>query len=357
MLKSAALVTLAAFSAGAQAQDVALYGIVDTGVEYLNHSGPGNTSLVRMPNVTASLPSRFGLRGTEDLGDGLKASFVLENGIALDSGGLNYGGRLFGRQAFVSLGNAYGTLSLGRQYNMTFHALLDSDTLGPNLYALSNLDPYLSNTRSDNAVGYLGKAGGVSFGATVSLGRDAAGPAGPQATNCAGESAADSRACRQVTAMVKYDAPRFGIAASWDKLRGGPNALFGLNSSRYSDTRSTLGGHVKVGTVKIAGGVVHRVNQSMASFDANLVHLGAMVPFGTWAVDGQVARLNLLRSGNDALMLAVRLTCFLSKRTAAYATAGQVRNSGTSALAVSPGATTLAGMDQSGITLGLRHAF
>lgn len=359
MFKSA--IAVAALMMGvattAAAQNLSLYGLLDTGVEYLNHSGPNNSSLVRMPNITGSLPSRFGLRGTEDLGDGIKASFVLESGMTLDSGALNYGGRLFGRQAYVALGNAWGILSLGRQYNMTFYALLDVDILGPNNYAMSNLDTYLPNTRSDNTVGYLGKAGGLSYGATYSFGRDAAGPAGPQATNCAGESAADSSACRQVTTMAKFDSAAFGVAGSYDRMHGGADALFGLNSSKFTDTRSTLGAYIKAGTIKVAGGVLHRSNESTASFSSNLIHIGAMVTFGTWAIDGQLARLNVVHSASDAVMVAARVTYFLSRRTAAYATAGRVSNHGTSALAVSPGATTLAGMDQSGVMLGMRHAF
>ena len=353
----AVLALCAATHANAQS-NVTIYGLLDTGIEFLNHVGPKDTSLARMPNITGSVPSRFGLRGTEDLGDGIKASFVLESGIAIDSGGLNYGGRLFGRQALVALSSQYGTLTLGRQYNMTFYALIDSDTLGPNIYAMSNLDSYLPNTRSDNAVGYMNKSGAFSYGATYSLGRDAAGPGGPQATNCAGESAVDRNACRQMTAMLKYTADNNGVSASYDKLYGGTGALFGLNNSRFSDTRSTFSGFVKLGTVKITGGIVHRKNDSVASFTSDLVHIGAYYPVGTnWAFDGQVAKLNVQNSANDAVIFAARATYNFSRRTSAYLTAGHINNSGLSAIAVSPGATNLAGMDQSGIMLGLRHGF
>lgn len=343
---------------GASAQNVTLYGLLDTGIEYLNHTGPNNASQVRMPNITGSVPSRFGFRGGEDLGNGWKASFVLESGIALDSGALNYGGRLFGRQANVALTGPWGTLTLGRQYTMTFHALLDTDTLGPNVYAISNLDPYLPNTRADNAVGWLGQAGAFSYGATWSAGRDAAGPAGPQATNCAGESSADHLACRQATAMVKYTAEHFGVAASWDRMRGGPNALFGLNNGRYSDTRTLLGAWVKAGAVKFTGGILHRATLAATDVGSNLIHAGVTVPLGTaWTVDGQVGKLAVGASPNDAVIVALRASYAFSRRTVAYLSAGHIRNSGTSAIAVSPGATTLAGMDQSGVMAGLRLAF
>ena len=353
----AGLVICAAANVSAQAS-VTIYGIIDSGVEYINHTGPNNGSLIRMPSITASVPSRFGFRGTEDLGGGTKAFFILENGFGSDTGGLNYGGRTFGRQALVGLSNEYGAISLGRQYNMTFYALLNSDILGPNAYAMSNLDFYLPNTRSDNAIGYLGKFGAWSAGATYSLGRDAAGPGGPQATNCGGELAADTRACRQWTAMAKYDAATYGISTSYDRLNGGPNALFGLTNSQFHDDRSTLNGYVQLASLKIGAGLIHRANFSAASFKSNLIYLGASYPTGgAWVFDGQIGRLDVKDSGNDAVMTAVRATYNMSRRTAAYVTAGQMRNHGASALGVSPAATTLSGAIQSGVLVGLRHAF
>src|SRR5450830_1780271 len=262
-------------TANVKADNVTIYGIIDTGVEYLTHSGPNNTNLARMPSISASVPSRIGFRGTEDLGDGAKAFFVLESGFGADSGALNYGNRLFGRQANVGLSNQYGSITVGRQYNMTFYALLDSDILGPNNYAMSDLDSYLPNTRSDNAIGYLGKFSGISCGATYSLGRDAAGPAGPQATNCSGELAGDAQACRQWTVMAKYDAPSFGVSFSHDNQHGGPGAIAGLTRSDFHDVRSTANGYVKLDSWKIGAGLIHRNNTSAAGFTSNLYYLGA----------------------------------------------------------------------------------
>lgn len=348
-------------SAQAQTSSVTLYGLVDTGVEYLNQTGAGKQSLVRMPDLTATAPSRFGLRGVEDLGGGLKASFVLESGIAIDSGALNYGGRLFGRQANMSLSNENWTLTLGRQYDMTFHAMLETDIMGPNIYAVSDLDSYLPNTRTDNAVGLMGRSaalsGVVSFGATYSLGRDAAGPGGPQATNCKGELANDAQACRQWTVMAKYVADTMGASASFDHLNGGPAALFGLTQSGYSDERSTLNGYLKAGTVKFGAGVLHRKNVSAASYASNLSYAGVNYPSGAWSFDGQVSHLNVIGSPNDASLLALRATYALSRRTATYVTAGRITNGGASAAAVSPGVTNTGGMTQVGVMLGLRHTF
>lgn len=80
--------------------NVTMYGILDAAVEYYGNADAAGHSVTRMPSLGGGMfPSRLGFRGTEDLGDGLKAVFVLENGLAPDSGTLGQGGRLFGRQA------------------------------------------------------------------------------------------------------------------------------------------------------------------------------------------------------------------------------------------------------------------
>ncbi|CAH0447293.1 hypothetical protein LMG10661_03359 [Ralstonia syzygii subsp. syzygii] len=111
-----ALVVRALASGAAGAQSVTLYGLVDTGIEYVSHANSSGNGLVRMPSITGTLPSRWGLRGAEDLGGGIQAVFTLESGFNTDTGTSGQGGRLFGRQAWVGLAGGYGTLTLGRQY-------------------------------------------------------------------------------------------------------------------------------------------------------------------------------------------------------------------------------------------------
>ena len=129
---------LGLFAIGAQAQSsVTLYGVVDTGIGYLSSSAPtvgatsGGHSAVKMINgIWAG--SRFGLKGSEDLGGGNRAIFKLESGFNIGNG--QFGGWLnnnvsqgmFNRQAYVGLSNnTYGTLTLGRQYDSVV------DYLGP----------------------------------------------------------------------------------------------------------------------------------------------------------------------------------------------------------------------------------
>jgi predicted porin len=107
--------TLYALPAVAQSS-VTLYGIIDNSVQYINNSH-GKGAQVSLADSNASA-ERFGFRGVEELGGGMRAVFDLENGFAVNTGALKNSGRLFGRQAFVGIeDDRYGTFTLGRQYD------------------------------------------------------------------------------------------------------------------------------------------------------------------------------------------------------------------------------------------------
>jgi predicted porin len=338
---------------------VAVYGMVDSGVEYLTNTNSAGASLTRVPTLAASFPSNIGFRGAEDLGHGLKALVNLEMGFAVDTGAVQNGGRLFGRAAWVGLQGDFGTLMFGRMINMTYIAGLRSNVLGPSIHSYPNLDSYLPNARSDNTIGYLGKFSGLTVGATYSTGRDATTVvAGPASTNCAGENANDSKACRQVTAMLAYDAKQFGVAASYDVLNGAPGAGFGMVRSDYDDRRVGLNGYVQFAGFKVAGGVIRRDVHAAIDSESLLSQIGISYPFApNWVLDSQVARLNLKNSPNDSTMYVARATYGFSRRTATYASLGYIRNGGTAATSVSAGGTVGAGLDQTALMLGLRHSF
>lgn len=354
---------LALMGSVACAQSVTIYGVLDVAVEHLNKVGASGDSLTRVPSFTGTVPSRLGFRGAEDLGGGLRAGFTLESGLMLDSGGLNQGGRMFGRQAFVNLSGAWGSVMLGRQYTMLFHGLAGADILGPNIYSSSSLDSYIPNARADNAIGYMGSFSGVTVGATYSTGRDTVNAGNPGGTNCAGENASDKEACREWSAMLKYDAPAWGVALAADEMRGGTGAL-GLGSSALTDRRISLNGYAKVGGAKIGVGLLSRDNEgSVLTPRSDLWYVGASYPVSpTVTVDGQVFRLKYKDSANQALLVALRGTYQLSKRTAVYATAGSIDNRGTLTGSVSGGAAgplsaTTPGGSQLGVAAGVRHSF
>ena len=114
-LVAVAVLGAAAFSA--QAADVTLYGLVDYGFAYQHIDGDAAgvdaTDSFKM-NSGMNSGSRFGLKGTEDLGNGLTVGFVLENGFAADTGAFSTDGKLFDREAQLNLSGAFGTISMGR---------------------------------------------------------------------------------------------------------------------------------------------------------------------------------------------------------------------------------------------------
>ncbi|WP_345816701.1 porin (plasmid) [Paraburkholderia sp. PREW-6R] len=157
MKKMVAVAACGLFSQLAAAQSsVTLYGILSEGVQYLSNSG--GHSLVRLASGT-NQNTRWGLRGTEDLGGGLSAIFTLENGFDLTSGALQQGGRLFGRQAFVGLqSTTYGTFTMGRQYDFFWDNLLQfqqAAVLGDYGVHIGDNDNMFGGFRYNNTVKYV----------------------------------------------------------------------------------------------------------------------------------------------------------------------------------------------------------
>lgn len=134
-LLAAALVTGLAGVAHAESS-VTLYGLVDAGYGYQGietkqrGAYPSGKITQRDFGVHSGVMngSRWGLKGSEDLGNGTSAIFVLESGFDVNNGESTQGGKLFGRQAYVGLtSDSWGTFTIGRQYNAgdTFVAPID----------------------------------------------------------------------------------------------------------------------------------------------------------------------------------------------------------------------------------------
>ncbi|WP_269507251.1 porin [Burkholderia sp. IMCC1007] len=134
---------------------ITLYGIVDTGLSYVNNDS-GNQLWAMQGNILRG--SRWGLLGAEDLGGGTKAIFRLENGFNPINGKLGQGGREFGRTAYVGLTNeSLGTLTLGRQYD-SFIVAVQPTTFNGQWGALfahpSDIDNTDNSFRTNNVVKY-----------------------------------------------------------------------------------------------------------------------------------------------------------------------------------------------------------
>src|SRR5476651_2596973 len=136
---------------------VTLYGVIDTGLTYV-HNANGNEKQIGTASGVLS-GDRWGLKGQEDLGGGLKAIFQLENGFDVNTGKLNQGGREFGRQAFVGLtSDKLGTVTLGRQYDPLVDMV--QGITGDNYWASivgtpGDVDNYDNSSRVNNGVKYV----------------------------------------------------------------------------------------------------------------------------------------------------------------------------------------------------------
>ena len=110
----AAVAVLGAFAGSALAADVQLYGLVDLGLNWTQvDKGTTTTDSFGMGSGQNS-GSRFGLKGTEDLGNGYKVGFNLENSFKADDGAFDKGSRLFHRESILFVETPYGELSAGR---------------------------------------------------------------------------------------------------------------------------------------------------------------------------------------------------------------------------------------------------
>lgn len=113
----AAVAVLGAFAGSAVAADVTLYGLVDYSLKYqhldADVANVDATDTTQMASGANSM-SRFGLKGTEDLGNGVKVGFVLENGFNSDDGSLNSSGDIFDRESQLFVEGSFGRVAFGR---------------------------------------------------------------------------------------------------------------------------------------------------------------------------------------------------------------------------------------------------
>jgi len=166
-LMVAALTGVFATAAHAQSS-VTLYGLIDAGITYTNNQHGHSNWQQTSGSVNGS---RWGLRGAEDLGGGLKAIFTLENGFGINDGSLKQGGREFGRQAFVGLSSTqFGAVTLGRQYDSMVDYVgplaLTGTQYGGTQFAHPFDNDNLNNSfRINNSVKYTSaNYGGFKFG-------------------------------------------------------------------------------------------------------------------------------------------------------------------------------------------------
>ena len=372
-LRKIAALGMGLFSAAAFAQSsITLYGVVDTGIEFVSHANSNGDHLVREPALGGEYLSRWGIRGSEDLGGGQHAVFTLENGFNTRDGSLGTGGRLFGRQSWVGIDGPWGALTFGRQYNMAYWVVFDAEVLAPDIHGIGALGSYIASGRSDNSIVYKGKFNGLTVGASYSFGRDSAGTGNsPGQGTCAGQVPGDYNQCKDWSAMLKYDAANFGVATSYDEQRGGTNAAanffdgvapFPIASGSDKDARLQANGYVKFAGLKIGTGWVgRRVESAAHDVRSNIFYLGAeYLVTPAFILDGEGFREIVKEHDARATMAVVRATYLLSKATAVYTTEAYLWNSAHarfSATAGGGGTTPAPGVGQFVSMIGVVHWF
>jgi len=171
--KLIALAVAGLVSAPAFAQsNVTIYGVADA---FIGAGSQGDVDLIGVESAGLS-GNRLGFRGTEDLGNGLKAVFTLEQGFTIDDGGESDSSKAFQRQAFVGLSGGFGTVALGRQYAPGYYIVNDplaSGALSPHVMMVNDAGMTIapnSAARWDNALTYTGSFSGLTVRANYAMG-------------------------------------------------------------------------------------------------------------------------------------------------------------------------------------------
>ena len=355
MKKLALTTTIAAcfclMQASAQAQStVTMYGVMDIGMSY--DQGGINGNALRVTSGMAT-QSRWGFRGTEDLGNGLSTYFVLEGGIHADTGGSTQNSTLFGRTSIVGLSNSLGTVSAGLQdtpYFTTLNTIVDPLRNGiarsNNLMAATGFRAGNSIlVRSNKVNGFnadlmyvagevagdvnAGRAIGGSFGYSE-------GPLNLRIAyhnkNNDSASIQNTSKARNLLFAANYD---FGIA----KTYFGYAIDKGLNSASLNNAAASFGGIAPT-----------------ASTDSRDLHLGVSVPFGMQTVVATYIRKDDKTSlAQDAQQYALAYMFAFSKRTDVYTSYAIIRNK--NGAAYTEGNSEEAGTGNKQFTVGLRHRF
>ena len=348
-------VASAAMAGSAYAANVEVYGLLDTSLAYVyadpdasGHDGEGKFT---MENAR-EFGSRFGLRGSEDLGNGMKVGFVLESGIKSDSGELDQGGRLFGREAHINLRGDFGYLAFGLQ--PVFGSTLGQHGL------FRAIDPLFANyteafgsghasasmwTRVDNAISYVTPNwAGFNFYAMYSFQNDST-----KKTYRHNADEGSSGVDRYAALAARYQQGALEAVAVYDTTMYGNDRATGTTHDDNGQTFTFGGNYTFDNGLKIlafgqwfedqelnrSGAMgnalqLHRGSTGYGFVDGYGVSLGVNYPIGGGVAKAQVAYRdmdNQLDQEFNRWTVAAAYDYPLSKRTAVYVMTGYSQES------------------------------
>ena len=181
----AAVAVLGAFAGTALAADVTLYGKIDAGLNYTHVSEDGSASTDDFTMKSGqNSGSRFGLKGTEQISEGLTVGFQLENGFSIDDGQDGQGDRLFGREARLFVQTDFGEFGFGRIGGIdsgvgSYDLIGDASVFGTGWGEFTGaMAPYFKgkSDRYDNMITYKSPTfAGLTLVAQASLKKDSSG--------------------------------------------------------------------------------------------------------------------------------------------------------------------------------------
>ncbi|NRR32915.1 porin [Oxalobacteraceae bacterium] len=310
----------------AQSQ-VTVYGVMDAGL--VHESGGPQGSLTKLESGVQG-GSRLGFKGEEKLGDGLSATFKLEGGMDVGNGVASQGGRVFGRHTSVGLTGRYGSIDLGRFFNVITNAMEADPFDGGHVGTYTNIINFA--LRTNNAVYYRtpvlqGFSGELSYGF--------------------GEVAGSSRAGRDLGAALGYaNGPVTLKLAHEDTV-----SIDGLNRLRISNLNASY--NFKV--VKL--GLVFNTNRDDVLVDSSDVLLGVTVPCGGAGsvMASYIRHRDHSRLEQDASQTAIGYTYSVSKRTNFYTSIARiVRHNGAP---FTVGSAVEVGSGDRSMAAGVAHRF
>ncbi|MEW6340834.1 MAG: porin [Paraburkholderia sp.] len=374
-LTSLSLALLGAAGAAHAQSSVTLYGVLDDSIQYINNNNVSNSNKSSIGLAAGNLQgNRWGLKGTEDLGGGLKAIFQLENGFNPNNGKLGQGSREFGRQAYVGLqSDQFGTVTIGRQYDPVVdlvQAVTADNYWGSTFTTPSDVDNNDNSSRTSNAIKYTSNTySGFQFEALYAFG-GVAGSTG-QGQTWSGAATYANGPFSVAAGYIRMDNGSdtlAGRAAGWS---GTSDGTFNSINLPYQSAKSI--GIASVGAQYVIGPVTAGLRYSNAQYKpdafssftsterynvgAGFVNyqltpaalLGLGYTFTHGSGNGESASYNQISLGGDYN---------LSKRTDVYLVGAWQRASGTGAVAsVADYDAESASNSQAIVSLGIRHKF
>ena len=341
--------SMAAGSAYAQS-NVQVYGLLDVGMENATNQTPTGGSMTRVISGGMNT-SRWGLRGSEDLGGGLKAVFNLEGGILMDTGAQD--GVLFKRQANVGLEGAFGRVVVGRSFTTVYDTVITFDPMGfAPFYSWATSGPatgpskYGFTTQYDNIIKYAGSFGDWRVGANYA----------------AGEQTTGAQDSAKTGFSTVYKAGAFNLMATWERNNGNTVLTTG---NRDKNTVWHAGGSYEDGPVKLWAVLrdYKLVAGKALTTDVDATTTWAGIAYrtgGATTLTGAIYHVNVknVAAGKDAdpTMYVARYRYALSKRTDLHVTAAyaKAKNGQLTGLSRDDAAY---GTSQRGLTVGMQHRY